>query len=109
MKAEDEQQVKENWEKIKLKEKGNKSVLGGVPSSLPSLVKAMRIQEKARGVGFDWDKKEQVWEKVEEEIAGGSENGGLFITAKTALLKLDPQRGPHLVHHGHDELIGLEV
>lgn len=66
--AEDEQQVKENWEKIKLKEKGNKSVLGGVPSSLPSLVKAMRIQEKARGVGFDWDKKEQVWEKVEEEM-----------------------------------------
>lgn len=68
VKAEDEQQVKENWEKIKLKEKGNKSVLGGVPSSLPSLVKAMRIQEKARGVGFDWDKKEQVWEKVEEEM-----------------------------------------
>ncbi len=67
-KAEDEQAVKENWEKIKLKEKGNKSVLGGVPLSLPAMVKAMRIQEKARGAGFDWDKKEQVWEKVEEEM-----------------------------------------
>lgn len=66
--AEDEQKVKENWEKIKLKEKGNQSVLGGVPQSLPALVKAMRIQEKARGVGFDWEEKEQVWEKVEEEM-----------------------------------------
>lgn len=66
--ANDEETVKANWEKIKLKEKGNKSVLGGVPRSLPALVKAMRIQEKARGVGFDWEKKEQVWEKVEEEM-----------------------------------------
>ena len=66
--ANDAEAVKENWEKIKLKEKGNKSVLGGVPGSLPSLVKAMRIQEKARGVGFDWEQKEQVWEKVEEEM-----------------------------------------
>ena len=66
--AEDEQTVKANWEKIKLKEKGNSSVLGGVPTSLPAVVKAMRIQEKARGVGFDWDLKEQVWEKVEEEL-----------------------------------------
>jgi len=66
--AKDEEAVKENWEKIKLKEKGNLSVLGGVPTSLPALVKAMRIQEKARGVGFDWEKKEQVWQKVEEEI-----------------------------------------
>ena len=68
--ANDEQAVKENWEKIKLKEKGNKTktVLGGVPKSLPALVKAMRIQEKARGAGFDWEKKEQVWEKVEEEM-----------------------------------------
>ena len=63
-----EEEVKQNWERIKLKEKGNKSVLGGVPSSLPALVKAMRIQEKAKGAGFDWDRKEQVWEKVEEEI-----------------------------------------
>lgn len=66
--VEDEEEVKQNWEKLKLKEKGNNSVLGGVPKSLPALVKAMRIQEKARGVGFDWEKKEQVWEKVEEEM-----------------------------------------
>lgn len=65
--ANDEETVKANWEKIKLKT-GNKSVLEGVPASLPSLVKAIRIQDKARGVGFDWEKKEQVWEKVEEEM-----------------------------------------
>jgi MazG family protein len=65
--ANDEQTVKSNWEKIKLKT-GNKSVLEGVPQSLPALVKAVRIQDKARGVGFDWEKKEQVWEKVEEEM-----------------------------------------
>jgi XTP/dITP diphosphohydrolase len=65
--AETEEQVKANWEALKLKE-GNKSVLSGVPGSLPSLVKAMRIQEKARGAGFDWEEKEQVWEKVEEEL-----------------------------------------
>lgn len=66
--AEDEETVKQNWEKIKLNEKGNVSVLGGVPKSLPALIKAMRIQEKARGVGFDWEEKQQVWEKVEEEM-----------------------------------------
>lgn len=65
--AHDEETVKSNWEKIKLKT-GNKSVLEGVPGSLPALVKAIRIQDKARGVGFDWEKKEQVWEKVEEEM-----------------------------------------
>jgi XTP/dITP diphosphohydrolase len=65
--ANDEQTVKENWEKLKLKH-GNKSVLEGVPKTLPALVKAIRIQDKARGVGFDWEKKEQVWEKVEEEM-----------------------------------------
>lgn len=65
--AETEAQVKANWEQLKLKE-GNRSVLGGVPGSLPALVKAMRIQEKARGAGFDWDEKQQVWEKVEEEM-----------------------------------------
>ncbi|MCZ6693923.1 MAG: nucleoside triphosphate pyrophosphohydrolase [Bacteroidetes bacterium] len=69
VKVADDQEVKENWEKIKLEEKGDNSVLGGVPNSLPALIKAMRIQEKARGVGFDWEKKEQVWEKVEEEMA----------------------------------------
>ena len=66
--VEDEEAVKANWEKIKLQEKGNKSVLGGVPTSLPALVKAMRIQEKARGVGFDWDHQGQVWDKVQEEM-----------------------------------------
>jgi len=65
--ADTEEAVKQNWEKLKLKE-GNKSVLSGVPASLPALVKAMRIQEKARGVGFDWDEKQQVWAKVEEEL-----------------------------------------
>ena len=65
--ANDEQTVKANWEKLKLKH-GNKSVLEGVPGSLPALVKAIRIQDKARGVGFDWERKEQVWEKVEEEM-----------------------------------------
>lgn len=61
--------VEENWEALKLKEKGgNKRVLEGVPVSLPALVKANRIQEKASGVGFDWENKEQVWEKVREEI-----------------------------------------
>jgi len=66
--AQDEETVKQNWEKIKLKEKGNVSVLGGVPKSLPAVIKAMRIQEKARGVGFDWEEKHQVWDKVEEEM-----------------------------------------
>ncbi|WP_192822306.1 nucleoside triphosphate pyrophosphohydrolase [Rufibacter sp. LB8] len=66
--ADTEEQVKKNWETLKLRE-GNKSVLGGVPGSLPSMVKAMRIQEKARGVGFDWENADQVWEKVEEELA----------------------------------------
>ncbi|RZM29762.1 MAG: nucleoside triphosphate pyrophosphohydrolase [Pedobacter sp.] len=65
--VQNEEDVKRNWEQIKLKE-GNKSVLGGVPSSLPALVKASRIQEKARGIGFDWENKTQVWEKVEEEL-----------------------------------------
>jgi len=67
VKVENEEQVKENWEKLKLKE-GNKSVLGGVPKGLPALVKACRIQEKAKAVGFDWEQKEQVWGKVNEEL-----------------------------------------
>lgn len=65
--AHDEKTVKENWEKIKLRT-GNRSVLEGVPTSLPALVKAIRIQDKARGVGFDWEHKSQVWQKVEEEM-----------------------------------------
>ena len=62
-----EEEVRKNWEKIKLKE-GKKSVLEGVPRSLPAMVKAIRIQEKVRGVGFDWNDSEQVWEKVQEEL-----------------------------------------
>jgi XTP/dITP diphosphohydrolase len=64
----DEEEVKQNWEKLKLKE-GKKSVLGGVPVSLPAVVKATRLQEKAGQVGFEWDHPHQVWEKVEEEMA----------------------------------------
>ena len=63
----DEVEVKKNWEKLKLKE-GKKSVLEGVPKSLPAIVKSFRIQEKVRGIGFDWDNKNQVWDKVVEEI-----------------------------------------
>lgn len=63
-------EVEQNWEKLKLKEKnGNKFVLAGVPESLPSVIKAFRMQDKARGVGFDWDRKEQVWDKVQEEFS----------------------------------------
>lgn len=68
VKVQDEEEVKSNWEKIKLSE-GKKSVLEGVPKSLPAMVKAQRIQDKARGVGFDWDNEEQVWEKVHEELS----------------------------------------
>lgn len=68
-KAENEEAVKKNWEQLKQTEKGgNKSILSGVPKSLPALIKAMRIQEKARASGFDWEKKEQVWDKVKEEL-----------------------------------------
>jgi XTP/dITP diphosphohydrolase len=82
--ADDEETVKRNWEQLKLKEKGNTGVLSGVPSSLPALVKAMRIQEKARGAGFDWEKPEQVWEKVQEELAEfGAEYGMGELNEKT--------------------------
>ncbi|WP_338407683.1 nucleoside triphosphate pyrophosphohydrolase [uncultured Flavobacterium sp.] len=64
----DEEEVKQNWEKLKLKE-GKKSVLEGVPKSLPALVKASRIQDKVKGVGFDWEEPRQVWDKVQEELA----------------------------------------
>ena len=68
-KAETADQVLQNWEQIKLKEKdGNKTVLSGVPAALPSVIKAYRIQDKARNVGFDWEKKEDVWAKVREEL-----------------------------------------
>lgn len=67
VKVENEEEVKQNWEKLKLKE-GKTSVLSGVPLSLPALIKAMRLQEKAKQVGFEWDNKEQVWDKVKEEM-----------------------------------------
>jgi XTP/dITP diphosphohydrolase len=105
-KAETANQVEQNWEQIKLKEKGgNKTVLEGVPASLPSVVKAHRIQDKARNAGFDWDKKEDVWEKVQEEfielkneIASmnkeemENEFGDLFFSLINAarLYKIDP-------------------
>jgi len=66
LQVENEEEVKRNWEQLKLKE-GNKSVLGGVPKGLPAMVKALRMQEKAKQVGFEWDTAEQVWEKVKEE------------------------------------------
>lgn len=68
VKVKDAKEVHDNWEKIKLKEKGNHSVLSGVPSGLPAVVKAYRIQEKAAGVGFDWENPGQVWKKVMEEL-----------------------------------------
>ncbi len=67
--AETAEVVKQNWEQLKLKEKdGNKTVLAGVPDTLPALIKAYRIQDKARNAGFDWEEREQVWDKVQEEI-----------------------------------------
>jgi XTP/dITP diphosphohydrolase len=99
-------QVSENWEQLKLKEKdGNKTVLSGVPSALPSLIKAYRIQDKARHVGFDWAQKEDVWEKVKEEFGelqteiasmdkdkAEAEFGDLFFSLINAarLYKIDP-------------------
>jgi XTP/dITP diphosphohydrolase len=93
VKVKDEHEVKSNWEKLKLKEKNaagkieNTSALGGVPVSLPAMIKAHRIQEKARGVGFDWEKPEQVWEKVQEEL------GELKEELKAPALKGEKQQG----------------
>jgi len=81
VKVNDEEDVKRNWEKLKLKE-GKNSVLSGVPTSLPSMVKAMRLQEKSKQVGFEWDTKEQVWEKVEEEMGELREAIGNLEDAK---------------------------
>lgn len=67
VKVENEEEVKQNWEKLKLKE-GNTSILGGVPKSLPALIKAYRIQDKVKGIGFDFPNKEEAWKKVEEEL-----------------------------------------
>lgn len=82
----DEEEVKSNWEKLKLKE-GKKSVLEGVPKSLPALIKAIRIQDKARGVGFDWDNPEQVWEKVNEEL------GELKVEVENKSSKIEDEFG----------------
>jgi MazG family protein len=82
VKVKDADDVKSNWEKLKLKE-GKKSVIEGVPKSLPATVKAMRLQEKAKQVGFEWDNKEQVWEKVVEEMAELKEAIALGSHAKT--------------------------
>ena len=68
VKADSADQVHDNWEKIKLQTEGNRSVLGGIPSAMPALTKAYRIQDKVSGVGFDWDNKDQVWAKVQEEL-----------------------------------------
>ena len=68
VKADSADEVHDNWEKIKLKTEGNRSVLGGIPSGMPAVTKAYRIQDKASGVGFDWDNREQVWDKVQEEL-----------------------------------------
>ncbi|MDR0714287.1 MAG: nucleoside triphosphate pyrophosphohydrolase [Bacteroidales bacterium] len=65
--VDDDEEVKTNWEKLKIKE-GNRSVLAGVPKSLPAMVKALRVQDKVRSAGFDWDRREQVWDKVNEEL-----------------------------------------
>ena len=81
--AETALKVEQSWEQLKLKEKGgNKTVLEGVPSSLPSVVKAHRIQDKARNVGFDWEQREQVWDKVQEE----------FNELKTEIARMDPDK-----------------
>ena len=68
VKADSANQVHDNWEKIKLQTEGNRSVLGGIPSGMPALTKAYRIQDKVSGVGFDWDNRDQVWDKVQEEL-----------------------------------------
>ncbi len=88
-KVKDEEDVKRNWEKLKLKE-GKKSVLSGVPKSLPAMVKAMRLQEKAKQVGFEWENKDQVWEKVEEEI---SELQSAIISLQSAIGSQQPNDG----------------
>ena len=89
VKAETEEQVKLNWEQLKLKEgNGKKTLLSGVPNSLPAMVKALRIQEKVKQVGFEWENKEQVWDKVNEEI------GELqFEIAQNDLEKMEDELG----------------
>ena len=89
VKAETAGQVSENWEQLKLKEKdGNKTVLSGVPAALPSLIKAYRIQDKARNVGFDWEEREQVWDKEKAEAEFGDVMFSLINAAR--LYKINP-------------------
>jgi XTP/dITP diphosphohydrolase len=99
VKVNDEEDVKRNWEKLKLKE-GKRSVLGGVPRSLPATVKAMRLQEKAKQVGFEWENKDQVWEKVEEEIGELKQAISDLQSAKNN----DPATTTPLQQHIEDEL-----
>lgn len=87
-----EEDVKRNWEQLKLKE-GNKSVLSGVPNSLPALVKAYRIQDKVKGVGFDWENKAQVWEKVEEELQEFKDEFNIENPSMTDLDKAEGEFG----------------
>ena len=95
VKVNDAEDVKQNWEEIKIKT-GNKSVFSGVPDGLPTLIKSIRIQDKAHSVGFDWDNKEQVWDKVEEELA----------EFKSALSQ-QPQDSTHQEHEFGDILFTL--
>jgi XTP/dITP diphosphohydrolase len=92
VKVTDEEEVKRNWENLKLKE-GKKSILSGVPRSLPPLVQAMRIQEKAKQVGFEWDNKEQVWDKVIEEANELKEEVLLTDTGKGEQKKMEEELG----------------
>jgi tetrapyrrole methylase family protein/MazG family protein len=108
VKAETAEQVVQNWEQLKTKEKdGNKTVLAGVPETLPPLIKAYRIQEKARAVGFDWEKREDVWEKVKEEVGEYEQElrsmGTVVADAKTAskaavAAAMDPNAKPEEVN-----------
>ena len=100
VKADTAEKVTENWEQLKMKEKdGNKMVLSGVPSALPSLIKAYRIQDKARNVGFDWEERSQVWSKVKEEIGEfEAEYAGkmqMYLTALDEQIKL-PDENPSI-------------
>lgn len=88
----DDEDVKANWEQIKLQE-GNKSVLSGVPKSLPALVKAYRIQDKVRGVGFDWDDKTEVWKKVEEELKEFKEAYNIYHKDEIDIEKAEEEFG----------------
>ena len=91
--AKDEDAVKRNWELIKLKEKKDKRLLEGVPSSLPAMVKAIRVQEKARGVGFDWEDKAQVWEKVQEEMEEFHHKAASLKTKEGSQEKMEAEFG----------------